>query len=109
MDKSKIDGANCFNCLYILKINEHVDQKELNDQGGIDPITDEEMQRAQRADLITLPRGTKSDINLKRFCNNDRIQMFVTIRMCCSYWDNEAIRRPWNAREPVRQYVDQII
>jgi hypothetical protein len=61
LDKDKIIGTNCFNCLYISKKEENVDQTELNDQGGIDPKTDDDMQKAQKADLITLPGGFKSE------------------------------------------------
>jgi hypothetical protein len=67
----------------------------LNLQGGIDPKTPEEMQRAKTADLITLPGGSAADASNKKFCNNEKIQMFVTIRMCCGYWDNAGVKRPW--------------
>ncbi len=53
------------------------------------------MDRAKTADLITLPGGTKADASSKKFCNHKKIQMYVTTRMCCAYWDNEGVKRPW--------------
>ncbi len=53
------------------------------------------MKRAQTADLITLPGGSKSDAANKKFCNHEKIKMFVTQRMCCGYWDNAGVKRPW--------------
>ncbi len=95
MEQQKVNGTNCYNCLFISKKEENVDQSELNVQGGIDPKTQEEMQRAQKADLITLPGGPKTDSTNKKFCYNDQIKMFVTVRMCCGYWDNAGVKRPW--------------
>ncbi len=108
MENGKVIGTNCFNCLYIAKEDRSVDRSELNEQGGIDPDNDEEMEKAKTADLITLPGGTENEVKTKRFCNNEKIQMFVTARMCCAYWDNKGVRRPWLAQsEPL--YVDQFI
>lgn len=95
MEIQKIPGTNCFNCMYVSKKDEIIDQNELNDQGGIDPKNDSDMKKAKAADLITLPGGTKADAAAKRFCVNKEIQMYVTTRMCCAYWDNSAVRRPW--------------
>jgi hypothetical protein len=95
MQNQKVIGTNCFNCLYISKKDELVDQSELNDQGGLDPKTPEEMQRAEKADLITLPGGSKADATNKKFCSHEKIKMFVTARMCCGYWDNSGVKRPW--------------
>lgn len=91
----KIAGTNCFNCMYISQKEEKTDSNELNDQGGIDPKNQEQMQRAQAADLITLPGGSKLDAASKRFCTHEKIQMYVTARMCCAYWDNAGVKRPW--------------
>jgi len=81
--------------MYISKKEESVTSSELNDQGGIDPKNEEEMKRAKTADLITLPGGTKADVANKKFCYNADIRMFVTTRMCCAYWDNVDVKRPW--------------
>jgi hypothetical protein len=53
------------------------------------------MQRAEKADLITLLGGSKADALNKKFCYNDEIKMFVTVRMCCGYWDNIGVKRSW--------------
>ncbi len=108
MQNGKVLGTNCFNCLFIAKEDTPVSSDELNEQGGIDPKSDENMEKAKTADLITLPGSSKNEVETKRFCNNEKIEMFVTARMCCAYWDNEGVRRPWLApREP--QYIDQFV
>lgn len=81
--------------MYASKKEEPVELSELNEQGGLDPKTPEEMKRAQTADLITLPGGSKADAANKRFCSHEKIKMFVTVRMCCGYWDNAGVKRPW--------------
>ena len=91
----KIIGTNCFNCIWIPKKDEKTISNELNAEGGIDPKNPEEMDRAKKADLITLPGGSKADASVKRMCANDKIKMYVTERMCCAYWDNAAVKRPW--------------
>jgi len=45
-----------------------VDLKILNDEGGIDPKNEEEMDRAKKVDIITLPGGSKADAKNKKFC-----------------------------------------
>ena len=95
MQNQMVIGTNCYNCLYISKKEEPVNPKELNAEGGIDPKTDEDMQKAQKADLITLPGGSKADATGKKMCYNEKIKMYVTVRMCCAYWDNSAVKRPW--------------
>ncbi len=93
--QEKILGTNCFNCVWINQETKVVNPEELNDEGGINPKAGDEMKKAEKADLITLPGGTKEDAEVKRFCMNPKIKMYVTQRMCCSYWDNEQVKRPW--------------
>ena len=93
--KEKIMGTNCFNCKFIANNNEPVVSQELNNEGGINPKNNEEMSRAETADLITLPGDSKANVSTKRFCYNKKIEMYVTARMCCAYWDNESVNRPW--------------
>jgi hypothetical protein len=95
MENQKVTGTNCYNCLYISKKEEKVDPKILNEQGGIDPQNSDEMQRAKTADLITLPGGSKADATNKKACGHPKIKMYVTVRMCCGYWDNSGVKRPW--------------
>jgi hypothetical protein len=95
MGKQKVDGTNCYNCKFVSTKEEPVDPKELSEVGGIDPKNDEEMDLAKKADLITLPGGSKGDVKGKRMCYNDQIKMYVTVRMCCGYWDNDGVKRPW--------------
>lgn len=91
----KIVGTNCYNCKFISDKEEAVNLEELNGEGGLDPENQEQTQRAMAADLITLPGGSKTDASNKKFCYNEKIKMYVTARMCCAYWDNEAVKRPW--------------
>jgi hypothetical protein len=81
--------------MYVSQKDEQVSVEELNGEGGIDPKREDDTGRAQKADLITLPGGSKSDATSKRFCNHPKVQMYVTVRMCCAYWDNKAVKRPW--------------
>ena len=93
--KEKIVGTNCFNCKFVANNNEPVVSQELNNEGGIDPKNSEEMDRAENADLITLLGGSKADASTKRFCYNKKIEMYITVRICCAYWDNDSVKRPW--------------
>ena len=93
--KEKVIGTNCYNCKFVANNEEPVNQKILNNEGGIDPQNEDEMDRAKKADLITLPGGIKADATNKKFCYNDKIKMYVTVRMCCAYWDNDGVKRPW--------------
>jgi len=94
----KIIGTNCYNCKYIAPQETPVDSKELNDEGGIDPKNKDELERAKKADLITLPGGFKNDPTTKKYCNHEEIKMYVTARMCCGYWDNVGVKRPWKTK-----------
>jgi len=101
VENQKITGTNCFNCTYISKNPEGIDQNTLNSQGGINPQNEEEMQRAEKADLITLPGGNRNDVISKKYCSHSDIQMYVTVRMCCGYWDAQGVIRPWKTSEIV--------
>jgi len=95
LNKDKVIGTNCYNCKFVGNKEELIDPKILNNEGGIDPKNEEEMDRAKEADLITLPGGSKADVTNKKLCSNDNIKMYVTVRMCCAYWDNDGVKRPW--------------
>ena len=110
MDYDKIVfGKNCYNCTFVSKSEESADKSELNDLGGIDPKTDDDMQAAREADLVTLPGGSKDEFLSKRFCAHAKIGMFVTVRMCCNYWDHSGTRRPWEKQVPIQKYIDQML
>jgi hypothetical protein len=94
----KVIGTNSYYCTFIADKEMEVDPKELNDEGGIDPRNQEEMQRAKKADLITLPGGSKADLKGKKLCYNEQVKMYVTVRMCCAYWDNVGVKRPWTIK-----------
>jgi hypothetical protein len=93
-ENEKIVGTNCYNCKYVEK-TEPVNPNELNNEGGIDPKNEEEMKRAEKADLITLPGGDKSDSKNKALCGHPKVNIYVTPRMCCAFWDNNRVKRPW--------------
>jgi hypothetical protein len=98
LEIGKVIGTNCYNCKFIAEKEIAVDPKELNDEGGIDPSNKEEMERAKKADLITLPGGSKADATSKKLCYNEQIKMNVTVRMCCAYWDNIGVKRQWTIK-----------
>ena len=93
--EEKIIGTNCYNCKFVSDKEEAVSSQELNSEGGIDPKNKDEMDRAEKADLITLPGGSKADALNKKFCYHEKVVMYVTARMCCAHWDNKAVKRPW--------------
>ena len=64
----KVTGTNCYNCKFIADKERTVDPKELNVEGGIEPRNKEEMERAKKADLITLPGGSKAEVKRKKPC-----------------------------------------
>jgi hypothetical protein len=94
----KVVGTNCYNCKFVALQDKAVDTKDLNEEGGIDPKNKDDLERAKKADLITLPGGSKVDASTKRFCNNEQIKTYVTVRMCCAYWDNAGVKRPWKSK-----------
>lgn len=94
----KVIGTNCYNCKFVADQEKTVDPKDLNEEGGIDPKNKDELERAKKADLITLPGGSKADATSKRYCYNEEIKMYVTVRMCCAYWDNVGVKRPGKSK-----------
>ncbi|MGD6853320.1 MAG: hypothetical protein ACQCN6_14775 [Candidatus Bathyarchaeia archaeon] len=72
-----------------------MESQELNSLGGIDQTTEGDLDKAEKADLITLPGGSSADTTNKKFCNHPKLKMYVTARMCFAYWDNPGARRPW--------------
>jgi len=93
--ENKIAGTNCYNCKYIAGKNESIFIEEINKSGGIDPKNDFEMYRAEACDVITLPGGSKEEVLEKKHCHHPKVDMYVTSRMCCALWDNDAVSRPW--------------
>jgi hypothetical protein len=51
-----------------------VDPKELNDEGGIDTRSKEEMERAKKADLISYQADLKPDATNKKLCYNEQVK-----------------------------------
>lgn len=91
--KPEIEGTNCANCLYVQGTRrEAIRPEDLNDQGGI-VIPGEALQRAKKADLITLPGGGRPSTQL--YCKHKDVQQFVNRRMCCIYWDAPGTYRQW--------------
>lgn len=77
-----------------------------NKEGGLDPEDKYLLERAKKADLITLPKevtGTNcynckfvSDKTKESgFCKHPQVKMLVNNRMCCSFWDNKGVHRPF--------------
>ena len=79
----------------------------LNDRGGYD-YSGKELERARKADLVTLPEnivGTNCSASnctmysIKEdghfFCKHPKILLPVTERQSCGWYDNKDIIRPW--------------
>jgi hypothetical protein len=75
-----------------------------DEQGGIIP---ENLVRAQRADLITLPKGIPGTncgnckFQQDGFCTHPEVEMPVTKRMCCLFWDADGTLRAWESRPAI--------
>lgn len=70
---------------------------ELNSKGGYD-YSGEEEKIADKVGLVTLPKlvtGTNCGnciFNQNGFCDNGKVLLPVTSKMCCSYWDDKSFR-----------------
>lgn len=80
-----------------------------NKQGGLDQTDETSLERAKEADLITLPAnvpGTNCSncmyaqprkSNMADFwCVHAEVNLPITPRMCCKFWDNKGVKRPWD-------------
>lgn len=80
---------------------------EKNDLGGINDIDIGAIQRARKADLITLPRvveGTNC-FNCKwidsakkpygKLCTHPKVKQYVNERMCCALWSAKGMYTPF--------------
>ncbi len=78
-----------------------------NANGGINDMEKPALERARKADLITLPkdiRGTNC-FNCRfirdplrgghGFCKHPAVSQFVNERMCCALWDAFGTYRPY--------------
>lgn len=71
-------------------------------RGGLVP---ENMQRAKKVDLITLPQSVQGtncgnctffkEDGDHGWCEHKDVKMHVNKRMCCVYWTNPGVKRPW--------------
>ncbi len=86
-----VTGTNCANCKFVDSKGDSVSRKELNKQGGMKLVNSKETKLAQAADLITMP-GSKFPSS-KHKCGHPKINMYVTERQCCAYWDNPGVYR----------------
>ena len=63
---------------------------------------DTRLERAKKADLITLPEDIEGVncsncqfIDLKKFCTHPDVMQSVSERMCCSFWNAPGAKREW--------------
>lgn len=86
-----------------------MDQVKINDLGGVIPASAAERARAKASDLGTLPPelpGTScanceyfsAHNNEIGFCTNKSVQQYVTVRMCCYFWNNPGYLRAADTR-----------
>jgi hypothetical protein len=86
---------------------------KINSQGGVDAIEPgekPELNRAKKADLVTLPRrllgtncgncrfvkviGKEEGITFGN-CLHPKVAQIVSERMCCAFWDATGVKRAW--------------
>lgn len=90
-----------------------------NNKGGFSYADSLQVSRAKAADLITLPRnvegtncGNCSFIKIidkqkgTGFCIHPQVQLPVTARMCCAFWDNKGATRQWKKYQKGGEVVD---
>lgn len=80
---------------------------EKNDLGGINDTDYAAIERARKADLITLPENVKGtncsncqwiDTVKKpygKMCTHPKVKQYVNERMCCSLWANKGMYSPF--------------
>lgn len=77
---------------------------KLNRQGGVETTSVEELRRAKKADLVTLPKDVKGtncfnckyikDIKHKiGYCSHPKVAQDVSEHQCCALWDSKGIYR----------------
>ncbi len=83
-----------------------------NEQGGVISNKEDELKRAKKVDLITLPRDVEGTncfnckwIRDKRerigYCSNKDVAQDVNKRMCCVKWSNKDEYRQFSGREKI--------
>jgi hypothetical protein len=89
-----------------MRYTDWLEQKQEQKKDAAGGLVPENMERAKKVDLITLPpdvEGTncfnckwvghkKGDV---RFCEQPQVKQLVNKRMCCAKWDRTDINRPW--------------
>lgn len=76
----------------------------LNRQGDVKTKDVEELRRAKKADLVTLPKSVLGTncfnckwIKSKRddigYCSQPKVAQDVSKHQCCALWDNEGVMR----------------
>lgn len=80
---------------------------EKNDDNGINDLDKDALDRAKKADLVTLPEDVKGTncYNCRwiskdkkaygAMCVNKKVKQYVNARMCCALWDARGVYRPF--------------
>jgi hypothetical protein len=94
-----------------------------NALGGVDSRTPEEMQRAQSADLVTLPKTVEAancgnceyfnpvasgPTGEGGFCSHEAVMQGVSQRMCCAHWDAPGTYRAWEVADAAQVVPSQV-
>lgn len=77
---------------------------KLNRQGGVQTSNIEELRRAKKSDLVTLPKDVEGTncFNCKYirdkkgkigYCSHPKVAQDVSNHMCCALWDNSGLIR----------------
>lgn len=81
-----------------------------NHLGGINEVNNSALERAQAADLVTLPQSVKGtncfnckfirDIEDKKgYCSHKKVLQYVNGRMCCALWSSTGMYAPFKRSE----------
>ncbi len=100
VEEEKVVGTNCKNCVWWKEDTvKPVGKDELNENGGLKAPNDEYIAMSKEVDLISLPG--KATVAEKAFCNNEKVNDWVTERMCCALWDAKGTVRDYRGTSPL--------
>ena len=108
-EEKYVEGTNCLNCKFINCSKEQkIEESELNPNGGLKAPDDAYLKMSKEVDLVTLP-GKDSKVDEKYWCDNEKVENWVTERMCCALWDGKGTRREYKGESPVfKEDIDSV-
>lgn len=80
-----VTRLNCASCQFVNNIAEPIIDGEINGHGGMCITDKHHLEAAKKVRLITLPSNVK--VTEKRWCNNPKVDQWVTPHMWCTEWN----------------------